>query len=217
MPNPSIALVARISGWAATCLASSGDDGLAHGGEGRGLQLVGLGQDDLVVHGRRIHHFHDVAVRILESVPAVHQHQGPAQGRPALQVKADEVGPDGDLVLGRLCESVSRQVGHDQPVAQVEEIDFLGAAGGVGGARQGAAGGQGVDQAGLAHIGAAGEGDLRQVGVRHLGEFQHAPQEAAGLREQPPARLRCPDLGRVRIMSVMRRYAVFAFRSRIDC
>ncbi len=137
---------------------------VTHRREGLGLDLVGLGEHDLIGNRRLIELGHDLAVAVLGAVARVDQQADPAQLRPAAQVAARQCAPLRDLGLGGARVAIAWQVDQNQPFAQVEEIELPGAPGRVRDSGQGLAPGQGVDQARLADVGAAGEGDLGQGG-----------------------------------------------------
>ena len=163
-------------------------------GEGRGdaflqfgrLDLVGLGQDDLVAHRRLVQRLEDVDVDVLEAVPRVDQHIDARQAAAALQELVDQVGPGRDLGLRGLRIAVAGHVDEPQVAAlrAVEEDQFLGAAGCVRGPRQAVAAGQRVDEAGLADIGASGEGDLEALHRRQRFDRRRCPDEAPVAGEQ---------------------------------
>ena len=132
-------------------------------GELARLHLVGLGEDEGVADRGLVEHLHHVAVDVLEAVAAVDQHQRPLEHRAAAQIVVDQVAPLAGDVLRRLGEAVAGHVDQPQPhrLADLEEVELLGAARRVRGAGEGAASGQPVEQRRLADVGAAGEGDLR--------------------------------------------------------
>ena len=80
--------------------------------------------------------------------------------------------------LVHLGVAVAGQVHQAPLLVQLEEVQQLGAARGLGGARQGALAGEAVDGAGFAGVGAAGEGHLearvRGALFHVLGAFQEA-------------------------------------------
>ena len=195
-------------------LTRAGDDGLRQGtdqpGEPR-LQLqhqrlelgladqVGLGQHELERHRGLAQQLEHLLVRLLGPVPRVDQQAHPQQARPPAQIGEHQPGPALDHVLGRLGEAVARQIDQDQPAAQVEQVDLLGPARRVGGARQAGPAGQRVDQARLADVRSARERDLRQPRRRQLVELDHPAQEGRLLREQLAA-----DLEALRIIEPIR-------------
>ena len=138
---------------------------------------------------------------------AVDQQADPAQRHPALEIAPDQIAPGLDLGLGFPGEAVARHVDQHQPLAEIEEIELLGAAGGVGDAGQGVATGQGVDQTGFPDVRAAGEGDLGQRGFGQLVEAGGAPDEAALGGEQQAAGLQI--LGDQQPVAEERNLAVF--------
>ena len=59
-----------MSGWAAGCFAASTFDRLERLRELGRLDLVGLGQDEVIADRRLVEHLHDVAVDVLQAVAA---------------------------------------------------------------------------------------------------------------------------------------------------
>ncbi len=194
MPMPLAELVARISGWAAGRLAIAAVVSSQTRLEGGHPDFVGFGEDDLIGHRRLVQHGHHLQVVLLEAVPGVDQHADAAQHGASLQEGVDQGRPFGDLMLRRLGKAIARQIDQGQAAPQIEKIDLLGAARGVGGAGQAIAPGQRVDQARLADIGPSGEGDFRQARHRQAVKRRRAEGEAAVLGEEQTTRF---DAGRL--------------------
>ena len=66
-------------------LRGFGADRLDRLGEFGRLDLVGLGQDEVIADRRIVEHLHDVAVDVLEAVARVDQHQRALQHLPPAQ------------------------------------------------------------------------------------------------------------------------------------
>src|SRR5690349_18264956 len=60
-------------------------------GDSRRLELVGLGQHELIRDGRRIEVLHGLAVGVLHTVTGVDQKADALQGRPAAQIRRGEI------------------------------------------------------------------------------------------------------------------------------
>ncbi len=179
IPNPVSLEVAIISGWAAGCLGI-GARLFLHRGKLAGLDLVDLGEDEVVADGGGIEHLHELAIDLLQPVPAVDQQQHPLQRLAAAKIIVDQVAPLLGEVLRRLGEAVARHV--DEPeaerLADVEEIQFLRPARRVRRAGEIASVGERVQQRRLADIGPAGERHFGAAGSgrnRRLGaDFRNA-------------------------------------------
>jgi hypothetical protein len=122
-------------------------------------------------------------------VAGVDQHEGAAERRAAGEIGAKERLPLLDHGLRGLGEAVAGEIDQVVGGAEGEEVDLLGAAGGVRGAGEGLAADEGVDQARLADVGAAGEADLDPVGGRKAVNGDDALEELAGAGEEEAAAL----------------------------
>ena len=100
-------------GCAAGCLRASADRRLEESSRAGRLDLVGLGQDQMVADRGVVEHLHDVAVDVLQAVARIDQHQRPLEHLPAAQKVVDQEAPALDHVLGRFGEAVAGHV--DQP------------------------------------------------------------------------------------------------------
>ena len=58
-----------------------------------GLDLVGLGQHDLIAHRRFVERLQHVEIDVLKAVPGIDQHIDPRQAAAALQEFMDQCGP----------------------------------------------------------------------------------------------------------------------------
>jgi hypothetical protein len=97
------------------------------------LDLISLGQDEVIADRRVVEHGHHLMVNGLEAVARIDQHQRPLEHGPAAQIVVDQEPPALDEILRRLGESVARHVDqpHPQRLANVEEIELLGAPGSI--------------------------------------------------------------------------------------
>ena len=161
------------------------------------LEMVGLGQDELVGHRGGVEVLHRLAVGVLHAVARIDQQADALERRPAAQEGRGEILP-GLLHRPRhLGEAVARQVDQDRAgLAEIEEIDLPRVARARRGAGERAPAGQRVDQARLADIGAAGEGDLGQRDRRSATSNEAAP----AMNSQGPAKsLRAASIVRGRV------------------
>ena len=165
-----------------------------HGVQGIRSQLVDLGQHRLERHGGSVQQGHDLVVHRLDAMARIDQAKGPAQGRASCQIVFQQRLPFGDHRDRRLGKAVAGQVHQIAALAQGEIVDLLGPARRVGGPGDALAAGQGVDQAGLAHVAAARETDLGPVGRGQAVHRDHAFQEIDRTGEQ-----QARGLGRVLI------------------
>jgi hypothetical protein len=149
-----------------------------------GLHLVRLGQDDLEGDRGGVEKAHDLFVHRFDSVTRVDQHEGPAERGAAREVGLQQPLPFLHHRDRRLGIAVAGQVDEVVTFAEGEEVDFLRAAGRVGGARQPLAARQGVDQRRFPDIGAAREADLGAVGGGHAVHGDDALQEVRPAREE---------------------------------
>ena len=156
---------------------------------GEPVSLVDLGQHRLVRHRRAVEHLHQRAVGILDSVSRVDQQHEAAQAWPAAQVIAHQPRPRRHLALGGAGIAVAWKIHQHQRVVEAEKVDLARAARRVGGAGEGGASGQRVDQARFADVGAPGEGHLGQGRFGKTVERRRTQNEAALLREQAARRL----------------------------
>src|SRR5690606_12016633 len=97
---------------------------------------------------------------------------------------------------GRLGEAVARQVDEIARIPGGEEVDFLRAAGGVGGAGEVLAAGERVDERGFPDVGAPREADLDPVGGGETVHPDDALHEIDGSGEEQPAAFRSLGAGR---------------------
>ena len=68
------------------------------------LDLVGLGQDQVIADRGLVEHLHHLAVDVLEAVAGVDQHQRALQHLPAAQIIVDQVAPALDQSFGALAK-----------------------------------------------------------------------------------------------------------------
>ena len=124
------------------------------------LQLVGLGQHDLVGHGRLVEGFEHPLVHRLDAVAGIDQQIDAREARAAAQIIVDQLRPGLNLLLldGRI--AVAGHVDEMEAAADIEEIELLRAARRVGGPGQRVAPGERIDEARFAHVRAARKGDL---------------------------------------------------------
>ncbi len=151
------------------------------------IDLVGLGQHALEGDGRAVEEGENFFIHRLYPVAGVDQHEGAAQGLAASEIGLEQFLPfadDGDRGFGI---AVAGKVGHVAVFAQGEVVDFLRAARRVGGAGEGLAARQRVDQAGFADVGAASEADLEPIRRGQAGHGDHAFDEGDGAGEQEAA------------------------------
>ena len=150
------------------------------------LDLVALGQDDIIADRRAVEHRHHLAVDLLEPVAGIDQHHRALEHRPAAQEIVDQEAPPLDHVSRRLGKAITGHV--DQPERQrradIEEIQLLGPARGVRRPRQLVAVGQRVDQRRLADVRAPGKGDFGHIGRRQMLERRRRLQKLDRPREQ---------------------------------
>ena len=132
---------------------------------------------------------HHRAVASHQAAPAIDQERDAAERGAALEILLGELGPSLDLLVGRRGVAVAGQIDQREAVAQIVEVDLLGAARRVRDAGEVGVPGQRVEQARLADVRASGEGDLRQRRRRQPGEIARAGDERASLREEQPAGL----------------------------
>ena len=57
------------------------------------LDLIGLGEHDLIAHGRFVERLQHVEIDLLEAMPRIDQHIDPRQAAAALQEFVDQRGP----------------------------------------------------------------------------------------------------------------------------
>jgi hypothetical protein len=119
-----------------------------------------------------------------DSVTRVDQDEGAAERGAAREIGLEQRLPFLHHRDRRLGIAVAGQVDEVVTFAEGEEVDFLRAAGRVGGARQRLAARQRVDQRGFADIGAAREADLGPVGGGHAVHGDDALQEVRPAREE---------------------------------
>ena len=124
MPKPVSLLVGNTMGCAPTCLratASAVCDGARHAAV---LEIVGLGQDELVRHRGGIEVLHRLAVAVLHAVARIDQQADALERRAAAQEGRGEILP-GLLHRPRhLREAVARQIDQGELAAEIEEIDL---------------------------------------------------------------------------------------------
>src|SRR5690606_11221429 len=153
----------------------------------RCLDLVALGQNDLVGNRRLVEFRHYFAVDVLEAMAGINQQQDPAKLRTPLQIAACEARPAFNVFLRSLRIAVARQIDEHEAPAQLEEDQLLRATGSTGSTSKRTPAGQGIDEAGLADVGSACEGDLRPEARRYLIGLGGGQHEASLLgKEQAP-------------------------------
>ena len=160
------------------------------------LQGVGLGEHDLIGDRRLVERVEHAAVDGFQAVPGVDQHVDAGEIGASAQVGVDQRCPGGDLFLAGRRVAVARHVDQGQAPAEIEEVEFLGAAGRVRGAGERLAPGERVDEARLADVRAAREGDLDALHGRQVIDAVRRPDEAGLAREQLAAGLQVRLQGR---------------------
>ena len=136
MPVPSRAEVASTVGKAAGRFSSAASTSPMRRASSASVHFVGLGEHDLVADRRLAERLEHLVVGVFEAVAGVDQHIDAGEIGAAAQVVVDQLGPGGDLGLGRGGIAVARHVDEVERAAAGKEVQLLRAARRARGARQ---------------------------------------------------------------------------------